>query len=116
MCRYGRGVAFAVAPGEDKQQTGNVRHAGLLTQAIGGVLAVVGRDVGGGSGQHARGELFQPLGAARHDCAAVLDLLAEGALPARGFVRQEEIGLGAFLANRFGRLYGPAPVAAGLAA
>jgi saccharopine dehydrogenase-like NADP-dependent oxidoreductase len=48
--------------------------------------------------------------------AAVLDLLAEGALPARGFVRQEEVGLGAFLANRFGRLYGPAPVAAGLAA
>jgi saccharopine dehydrogenase-like NADP-dependent oxidoreductase len=36
---------------------------------------------------------------------AVLDLLAEGQLPARGFVRQEEIGLDVFLANRFGRYY-----------
>ena len=36
---------------------------------------------------------------------AVLDLLRQGALPSRGFVRQEEIGLGAFLANRFGRHY-----------
>jgi saccharopine dehydrogenase-like NADP-dependent oxidoreductase len=36
---------------------------------------------------------------------AVLDLLAEGRLPARGFVRQEEIGLDVFLANRFGRHY-----------
>lgn len=36
---------------------------------------------------------------------AVLDLLATGKLPARGFVRQEEIALGDFLANRFGRAY-----------
>ncbi|WP_062119712.1 saccharopine dehydrogenase family protein [Aureimonas sp. AU40] len=36
----------------------------------------------------------------------VLDLLAEGALPAQGFIRQEEIELAAFLANRFGRVYG----------
>jgi saccharopine dehydrogenase-like NADP-dependent oxidoreductase len=36
---------------------------------------------------------------------AVLDLLAQGALPQRGFVRQEEIPLRAFLANRFGRAY-----------
>jgi saccharopine dehydrogenase-like NADP-dependent oxidoreductase len=36
---------------------------------------------------------------------AVLDLLAEGRLPSRGFVRQEEIGLDLFLANRFGRYY-----------
>jgi saccharopine dehydrogenase-like NADP-dependent oxidoreductase len=35
----------------------------------------------------------------------VLDLLAEGGLPARGFVRQEEIALDGFLANRFGRYY-----------
>jgi len=34
---------------------------------------------------------------------AVLDLLAEGRLPATGFVRQEEIALADFLANRFGR-------------
>jgi saccharopine dehydrogenase-like NADP-dependent oxidoreductase len=36
---------------------------------------------------------------------AVLDLLSEGALPAAGFVRQEEIDLADFLANRFGRAY-----------
>jgi saccharopine dehydrogenase-like NADP-dependent oxidoreductase len=36
---------------------------------------------------------------------AVLDMLASGALPAKGFVRQEEITLADFLANRFGRAY-----------
>jgi saccharopine dehydrogenase-like NADP-dependent oxidoreductase len=36
---------------------------------------------------------------------AVLDMLHAGALPARGFVRQEEIALADFLANRFGRVY-----------
>ncbi|WP_411882322.1 saccharopine dehydrogenase family protein [Polaromonas sp. YR568] len=39
----------------------------------------------------------------------VLDLLAAGKLPARGFVRQEEIALGDFLANRFGRAYAEHP-------
>ncbi|QCI67859.1 saccharopine dehydrogenase family protein [Phreatobacter stygius] len=39
---------------------------------------------------------------------AVLDLLAEGELPDRGFVRQEDIDLGGFFANRFGRVYAPA--------
>ena len=47
---------------------------------------------------------------------AVLDLLAEGRLPQRGFVRQEEIALEPFLANRFGRLYAPEADAAGPAA
>ncbi|MDI7862028.1 saccharopine dehydrogenase family protein [Rhizobiaceae bacterium n13] len=37
----------------------------------------------------------------------VLDLLAEGAIPTKGFVRQEEISLDKFLANRFGRYYAP---------
>ncbi|WP_445681700.1 saccharopine dehydrogenase C-terminal domain-containing protein [Radicibacter daui] len=37
----------------------------------------------------------------------VLDLLADGKLPASGFVRQEEISLDDFLANRFGHLYHP---------
>jgi saccharopine dehydrogenase-like NADP-dependent oxidoreductase len=36
---------------------------------------------------------------------AVLDLLAQGLLPQRGLVRQEEIPLKAFLANRFGQVY-----------
>ena len=38
----------------------------------------------------------------------VLDLLAEGALPQTGFIRQEDIGLGLFLNNRFGRYYASA--------
>jgi saccharopine dehydrogenase-like NADP-dependent oxidoreductase len=37
-------------------------------------------------------------------CAAV-DLFREGALPASGFIRQEQVELPAFLANRFGRAY-----------
>jgi saccharopine dehydrogenase-like NADP-dependent oxidoreductase len=37
---------------------------------------------------------------------AVLDLLSQGALPAAGFVRQEDMALEDFLANRFGRVYG----------
>ncbi len=36
---------------------------------------------------------------------AVLDLLANGHLPQQGFVRQEDIRLGDFLNNRFGRTY-----------
>ncbi len=36
---------------------------------------------------------------------AVLDMLAKGDLPQRGFVRQEDIALTAFLANRFGKAY-----------
>jgi saccharopine dehydrogenase-like NADP-dependent oxidoreductase len=36
---------------------------------------------------------------------ATLDLLAEGALPGLGFIRQEEIALARFLDNRFGALY-----------
>lgn len=41
---------------------------------------------------------------------AVLDLLAEGKLPSTGFVRQEDVALADFLANRFGRRYAPAQV------
>jgi saccharopine dehydrogenase-like NADP-dependent oxidoreductase len=37
-------------------------------------------------------------------CAA-LDLLAGGQLPAMGFIRQEDIALESFLANRFGKVY-----------
>ncbi|MDQ0390629.1 saccharopine dehydrogenase family protein [Labrys monachus] len=36
---------------------------------------------------------------------AVLDMLAAGQLPALGFIRQEDIPLEAFLANRFGAAY-----------
>jgi saccharopine dehydrogenase-like NADP-dependent oxidoreductase len=37
--------------------------------------------------------------------AAMLDLLAHGKLPQRGFVRQEDTKLADFLANRFGQVY-----------
>lgn len=36
---------------------------------------------------------------------AVLDMLADGDLPSKGLVRQEDVPLKAFLANRFGRVY-----------
>jgi len=36
---------------------------------------------------------------------AVLDLFLDGVLPQRGFVRQEEVPLATFLANRFGKVY-----------
>lgn len=36
---------------------------------------------------------------------AVLDLLAAGAIPDKGFVRQEDVPYGAFLENRFGKYY-----------
>jgi saccharopine dehydrogenase-like NADP-dependent oxidoreductase len=35
----------------------------------------------------------------------VLDMFREGKLPQRGFVRQEQVSLREFLANRFGQLY-----------
>ena len=47
---------------------------------------------------------------------AVLDLLATGKLPARGFVRQEEVSLSAFLANRFGAAYAQSPAVTARAA
>jgi len=36
---------------------------------------------------------------------AMVDLLADGRLPQAGFVRQEDVALGDFLANRFGSVY-----------
>ncbi len=42
---------------------------------------------------------------------AVLDMLASGDLPTKGFIRQEDIPLHAFLQNRFGRYYAPDVVA-----
>ncbi len=36
---------------------------------------------------------------------AILDLIRDGSLTATGFVRQEDVGLEAFLANRFGRVF-----------
>ncbi len=38
---------------------------------------------------------------------AVLDMLHNGGIPDRGFVRQEQISLERFLANRFGHVYDP---------
>jgi saccharopine dehydrogenase-like NADP-dependent oxidoreductase len=41
---------------------------------------------------------------------AVLDLFMQGALPGTGFIRQEQVALADFLANRFGRAYEAAAV------
>jgi len=47
---------------------------------------------------------------------AVLDMLSAGELPQQGLIRQEEIGLRAFLANRFGKCFAlPTPAAANAA-
>ena len=63
---------------------------------------------------YARRILSTELGGARRSAiqittaagiCAVLDLLLEGGLPQAGFVRQEQVALPAFLANRFGRHY-----------
>ena len=35
----------------------------------------------------------------------MVDMMRDGTLPARGFVRQEEADLERFLANRFGQHY-----------
>jgi len=40
---------------------------------------------------------------------AVLDLYFAGRLPDRGFVRQEQVDLDEFLANRFGSCYANLP-------
>ena len=40
---------------------------------------------------------------------AILDLLSEGVLPSRGFVRQEDVPLDLFLRNRFGQIYAATP-------
>ncbi|HEY3852227.1 MAG TPA: hypothetical protein VGL87_14720, partial [Steroidobacteraceae bacterium] len=47
---------------------------------------------------------------------AVLDMLRAGHLPQSGLIKQEEIGLQTFLANRFGRVYATAAAAASNAA
>jgi saccharopine dehydrogenase-like NADP-dependent oxidoreductase len=47
---------------------------------------------------------------------AVLDLLREGNLPQSGLIKQEQIGLHAFLGNRFGRVYATPALAASAAA
>ncbi|YBV98290.1 saccharopine dehydrogenase family protein [Phyllobacteriaceae bacterium JZ32] len=47
---------------------------------------------------------------------AVLDMLANGDLPQKGFIKQEDIALDAFLANRFGMAYAQAEAAGRLVA
>lgn len=43
---------------------------------------------------------------------AVIDLVREGTLPQKGFIKQEDIPLDAFLKNRFGRVYAPGEISA----
>lgn len=57
-------------------------------------------------GDHVAGEMQSAIQiTTAGSICAVLDMLADGTLPARGFVHQEDIKLEAFLKNRFGRAY-----------
>lgn len=62
-----------------------------------------------GAGSARADAVQRPLSAIQITTAAglcaVLDLFREGRLPPRGFIRQEQVELPAFLANRFGRAY-----------
>jgi len=62
------------------------------------VNKVYGREAGGA--EHSAIQLTTAAG-----ICAMLDLLQAGKLPERGFVRQEQVSLQDFLANRFGRTY-----------
>jgi saccharopine dehydrogenase-like NADP-dependent oxidoreductase len=73
------------------------RKQGLLTQET-FARKIHGADVGG-----VRLSAIQLTTAA--GVCAMVDLMRSGALPARGFVRQEDLPLDRFLANRFGRYY-----------
>jgi saccharopine dehydrogenase-like NADP-dependent oxidoreductase len=57
-------------------------------------------------GQTIDGEVFSAiqLTTAAGICV-MLDLMADGTLPQRGFVRQEDVSLDQFLSNRFGKVY-----------
>lgn len=46
---------------------------------------------------------------------AILDLLKTGEIGTRGYIMQETIPLKAFFANRFGKVFGPAALAAAAA-
>ena len=72
----GADAVVGIAPRKDQQQARDIRDAGLLAQAVGSVLAVFGRDKGGGAGQGAGRNSIQPLGAAGDQRAARLHLLA----------------------------------------
>ena len=56
-----------------------------------------------------RAMVLAPMGAGKTaiTLTAMEDMLADGALPQTGFIRQEDIPLPAFLDNRFGRFYAP---------
>jgi saccharopine dehydrogenase-like NADP-dependent oxidoreductase len=75
------------------------KHGRLTQETF--VRKVYGREVGGSFLSAIQ------LTTAAGVCAMV-DLMAEGTLPQRGFVRQEEVALDTFLANRFGGFYAEA--------
>lgn len=60
------------------------------------------RKVYGDTGPHGRSAIQKTTAAA---ACVMVDLHRQGRLPARGFVRQEEVALGDFLANRFAAVY-----------
>lgn len=97
-------VVFASATGRTAGEDGRL---GPLTQAS------FSARIGGAEGEHGHLNAIQ-LTTAAGVCAA-LDMVIAGQLPQRGFVRQEDMRLEAFLANRFGRHYTCHPLQEALA-
>lgn len=60
------------------------------------------------AGEHCSAIQLTTAGAA----CAVIDMIREGTLPKKGFIKQEDIPLDAFLKNRFGRVYAPGEITA----
>ncbi|RWA51610.1 saccharopine dehydrogenase, partial [Cupriavidus sp. UYMSc13B] len=92
-------IVFATATG---YPAGGERGRGPLTQAS------FSARIGGVDGKGGHVNAIQ-LTTAAGICTA-LDMVATGALPQSGFVRQESMPLDAFLANRFGRHYTQHPL------
>ncbi|MCY1237231.1 hypothetical protein D9M72_499180 [compost metagenome] len=92
-------IVFATATG---YPAGGERGRGPLTQAS------FSARIGGVDNQDGHLNAIQ-LTTAAGICTA-LDMVASGALPQAGFVRQEAMPLDAFLKNRFGRHYTQHPL------
>jgi saccharopine dehydrogenase-like NADP-dependent oxidoreductase len=75
---------------------------GQLVQEVFARKIFAERGDAGGGGAEAQSAI--QITTAAGVCAAI-DLFREGRLPQRGFVRQEQVALTDFLANRFGRAY-----------
>ena len=116
-CRHHEGPAQRpAAPGSSRSTEGHLENAVPKTlQDVVIVFVTVSGIAGvGSSGDLCQQDLRRPVGGRMRSAiqittaggiCAVLDMLSVGHLPQAGLIRQEEIGLQPFLANRFGRCY-----------